>query len=71
MLYKIALDATYLVCLEARSREGSYYYLENKDDDLFNRPVYVLLNIIKNVMSIVAKSKVTGLFMNTQHDVPI
>ena len=71
MLYKIDSDAAYLVCPEARSRAGGYHYLGNKDDNLFNGPIYVLAKIIKNVMASAAEAEVAGLFMNAQHAVPI
>ena len=50
MLYKIDSDAAYLVCPEAKNRAGGYHYLGNKDDNLFNGPIYLLAKIIKNVM---------------------
>ena len=71
MLYKIDSDAAYLVCPEAQSRAGGYHYLGNKDDNLFNGPIYVLAKIIKNVMASAAEAEVAGLFMNAQHAVPI
>ena len=71
MLYKIDSDVAYLVCPEAQSRAGGYHYLGNKDDNLFDGPIYVLAKIIKTVMSLAAESVVVGLFMNAQHAVPI
>ena len=71
MLYKIDSDAAYLVCPEAKSRAGGYHYLGNKDDNLFNGPIYVLAKIIKNVMASAAEAEVTGLFMNAQQAVPM
>ena len=71
MLYKIDSDAAYLVCQKARRRAGGNHYLGNADDNLFNGPIHVLTKIIKHVMSSAAETEVAGLFMNTQHAVPI
>ena len=71
MLYKIGSDAAYLVCPEARSRAGGYHYLGNKDDNLFNGPIYVLAKIIKNVTESAAEAEVAGLFMKAQQAVPM
>ena len=71
MLYIIDSDAAYLVCPEAKSRVGGYHYLGNKDDNLFNGPIYVLARIIKNVMASAAEAEVAGLFVNAQHTVPM
>ena len=70
MLYKIDSDAVYLVCPEAKSRAGGCHYLGNKDDNLFNGPIYVLAKIIMNVMASAAEAEVARLFMNTQQVVP-
>ena len=64
MLYKIDSDVAYLVCPEARSRAGSYHYLGNADNNLFNGPIYNLATIIKNVMASAAEAEVAGLFIN-------
>ena len=71
MLYKIDSNAAYLVCQEASSKAGGYHYIGNKDDNLFNEPIYVLTKNIKNVMAPVAETEVAGLFMNAQQAVPI
>ena len=71
MLFKIDSDAAYLVCPEARSRAEGYHYLGNKDNNLFNGPIYVLAKIIKNVMVLAAEAEVAGLFMNAQQAVPM
>ena len=71
MLYKIDSDAAYLVCPEAWSSTGGYHYLENKDNNLFNGPIYVLAKIIKNVMASAVEAEVAGLFMNAQQAVPM
>ena len=71
ILYKNDSDAAYLVCPDARSQEGGYYYLGNTDNNLFNGPIYILAIIIKNVMASAAAEEVAGLFMNTNKDIPI
>ena len=71
MLYKINSDAAYLVCPEAQSRAEGYYYLGNKDNNLFNGPIYVLAKIIKNVMASAEEAEVAGLFMNAQQVLPM
>ena len=64
-------DAAYLVCDEARSRAGGYFFLGNHDRKLFNGPVMVLAKIIKNVMASAAEAEVGALFMNAQEAVPM
>ena len=71
MLYKVDSDAAYLVCPQARSRAGGYHYLGNKDNNLFNGPIYILATIIKNVMASAAEAEVAGLFINANKAVPI
>ena len=56
MLYRIDSDAAYLVCPGARSRAGGYHYLGNKDNNLFNEPLYILAKTIKNVMASAAEA---------------
>lgn len=70
MLYKIDSDAAYLVCPNRR-RAGGYNYLGNKDNNLFNGPIYILAKIIKNVMASAAEAEVASLFLNAQEAVQI
>ena len=69
--FKVDYNTVYVVCSSAQSRVGGYQYLGNADDNLFHGPIYVLAKIVKNVMSSAAESEVAGLFINTQHGVPI
>ena len=71
MLYKIDSDAAYLVCPAVKSRAGGYHYFGNKDNNLFNGPIYVLVKIFKSVMASPAEAEVTGLFMNAHKAIPI
>ena len=40
MILQLNSDAAYLVCPEARSRAGGYFFLGNKDRNLFNGPIH-------------------------------
>ena len=71
MLFKINSDAAYLVCPEAQSRARGYHYLENKHNNLFNKPIYLLAKIIENVIALAAEAEVAGLSMNAQQAVPM
>jgi hypothetical protein len=64
MILELDSDAAYLVCPEAQSRAGGYFFLGNKDRKLFNGALMVLAKIIKNVMASAAESEVAGLYMN-------
>jgi hypothetical protein len=71
MILQLDSDAAYLVCPEARSRAGGYFFLGNKDRKLFNGALMVLAKIIKNVMASAAESEVAGLYMNAREAVPM
>ena len=71
MILQLDSDAAYLVCPEARSRAGGYFFLGNKDRKLFNGALKVLAKIIKNVMASAAKAEVAGLYMNAHEAVPM
>ena len=71
MILRVNSDAAYLVCPNARSRAGGYYFLSNTTGTTFNGPIYVLAKIIKNVMASASEAEIAGLFMNAQKAVPI
>ena len=47
MILQVDSDAAYLVCPEARSRAGGFFFLGNRNKTLFNGPIHVLAKIIK------------------------
>ena len=71
MILQLDSDAAYLVCPEARSRAGGYFFLGNKDRKLFNGALKVLAKIIKNVMASASEAEVAGLYMNAHEAVPM
>ena len=64
-------DAAYLVCPEARSRLGGYFFLGNKSRTQFNSPLLVLAKVVKNVMASTAEAEVGALYTNAQEALPM
>jgi hypothetical protein len=71
MILTIDSDAAYLVAAKARSRAAGYFYLGNKDNQLFNGPIYILTKLIKAVMSSAAEAECGGLYLNAKESVPM
>jgi hypothetical protein len=71
MVLTIDSDAAYLVAAKARSRAAGFFYLGNKDNQLFNGPIYVLTKIIQAVMSSAAEAECGGLYLNAKEAVPM
>ena len=61
MLYKVYFDAApaYLACTNVQSKVKKHHYLGNIDNNLFNSPIYIFANIIKNVMVLAVEVEVT------------
>jgi hypothetical protein len=71
MILTIDSDAAYLVAAKARSRAAGYFYLGNKDNQLFNGPIYILTKLILAVMSSAAEAECGGLYLNAKEAVPM
>ena len=69
MQLEIDCDAAYLVASKARKIAVGYHYLGNYDGKLFNRPIYVLAKVIKDVMSSAAEAESESLFLNAGESV--
>ena len=70
MILQLDSEAAYLVCPEARSRAGGFFFLGNKDRNLFNGPIHVLAKSIKGAMASAAEAEVAAMFMNAREAVP-
>jgi hypothetical protein len=71
MILTIDSDAAYLVAAKARSRAAGYFYLGNKDNQLFNGPIYIYTKLILAVMSSAAEAECGGLYLNAKESVPM
>ena len=69
MILRSYSDAAYLVAPQARSCAGGYHFLTTNDGTLFNALIFVLIKVIKRVMSSAAEAKTSALFMNAQEAV--
>lgn len=58
-------DAAYLVAKNARRRAGGYH-LGSKNNKMFNGAIYVLAQLIKNVMVSAIESEIAALFLNSK-----
>ena len=62
-------DAAHLVAPEAQSHAGGCQHLSNKEGTLFNGPVLILANAIKNVTASATEAELGALFVNAQEAV--
>eukprot|EP00957_Ditylum_brightwellii_P053930 4085485-Ditylum_brightwellii.AAC.1 len=66
MILWVHSDASYLSKPKACSRAGGYFYLGNIQHNHMNRPVFVLSQILRNVMASVAEAELGTLFKNAK-----
>ena len=75
MILHLHSDASYLSEPGARSRAGGYFFLSDtaspKTTPPFNGAVFVLSNIMKNVMASAAEAELGALFFNAREAIPI
>ena len=67
-------DAAYLVAPKARSREGGYIYMGNRDNNIqiIKLPIMIIVTILKMVVgSSAAEAKVAALYHCAQELVPL
>ena len=66
-------NAAYLVLAGAKSQSGGYKYLENRDENtqFNNRPVSIIVKLIKHIMTQAAKAEITALIINTRDLLPL
>ena len=71
MILQADSNAAYLISPETQSRASGYHILGNAAHTQFNGPVFILANIIKNVMASVAKTEVVVVYLNAQETLAI
>ena len=64
-------DGAYLVAAQAQSRAGGYHYCGSKDGNLWNGPVLIIANVLRNVMSSAVECEIGSLFPNVQEIFPL
>ena len=72
MVLHIQSDASYLSVKNAKSRVGGHFYLGNTRDSEkppTNGPLYIVCNILKNVVASAAEAELAALFHNAQEAV--
>eukprot|EP00957_Ditylum_brightwellii_P092700 7058782-Ditylum_brightwellii.AAC.1 len=71
MILWVHSDASYLSEPKAQSRAGGYFYLGNIQPHHMNRPLLVLLQIMRNVMASAAEAELGSLFENAKEAVAL
>ena len=75
MMLKMHSDASYLTEPEARSRASGWFFLggnkQTGNELMYNGPILVLANIIRNVMSSAAEAEVGAIFDNAKAALPL
>ena len=71
MILQVDSDAAFLICPEARSRAGGFFFLGNRDNNFFNGPIHILAKIIKAVLASASEAEVAALFLNAREAVPL
>ena len=74
MILHLLSDASYLSEPGARSRVGGYFFLSSKptpNPPPFNGAIFVLSNIMKNVLASAAEAQLGALLFNVREAIPI
>ena len=66
MIVQVDSDAAFLVCPEAQRCAGGFFFLGNKDKNLFIGPIHVLAK-----MASASEAEVAVLFMNAREAMPL
>jgi len=68
MILAIHSNASYLTESKARIMAGGHFYLadESKEEEPSNGPVHSIAQVIRNMMTLAANSKIGALFINSK-----
>ena len=70
MIPQMDSDAAHLVALEAHSHAGCCHCLSDKEGELFDGPItMVIAEVVENVMASAAEAETGALFANAQEAV--